>query len=157
MYYNYLHDKLDFPLYYDQFIQLDHVRQAIKVGNYTFNTGEQVLYKLREDFMQSVKPWIEVLLENYKVLVYNGQLDVIVPYPLTVNYLSVLEWSAKEDYHNAIRYQWYVGDNLAGYVKTAGNLVEVLVRNAGHLVSLDQPTWGLDLITKFIANIPLHG
>jgi len=41
------------------------------------------------DMMQSVKPWLEELLEHYRVLIYNGQLDIIVAYPLTESYLQV--------------------------------------------------------------------
>ena len=39
--------------------------------------------------MKSVRPWLEELLEHYKVLIYNGQLDIIVAYPLTKGYLKV--------------------------------------------------------------------
>lgn len=54
------------------------------------------------------------------------------------------------------RYQWYVGTELAGYVKQAGKLTEVLVRAAGHMVPSDQPKWAWDLITRFTRNKPLH-
>jgi len=34
-------------------------------------------------------------------------------------------------------------------IKAVGKFTEVPARNAGHLVSTDQPAWALDLITKF--------
>lgn len=139
---------------FDLFVQQDNVREAIHVGNIVFSTGEEVLNKLKEDFMKSVKPWIEVLLENYRVAVYNGQFDIIVAYVVTENFLSTLEWSAAEEYKNATRNKWYVGDNLAGYVKMAGNLFDILVRNAGHMVPTDQPTLALDLLTRFTSGVP---
>ena len=49
----------------------------------------------------------------------------------------------------APRNRWCVGEDIAGYYKSAGLLTEVLVRNAGHMVPADQPRWAYDLITRF--------
>lgn len=57
---------------------------------------------------------------------------------------------------SAERTKWYVGEDLAGYVKQAGNLTEVLFRNAGHMVPTDQPKWCLDLLTRFVKNKPFN-
>lgn len=59
------------------------------MGNASFQTGQDVEKILQDDMMQSVAPWLEQLLEHYRVLIYNGQLDIIVAYPLTVSYLQV--------------------------------------------------------------------
>lgn len=131
-------------------IQREDVRKAIHVGNATFHSEDGTVEQyLENDVMQSVAPWISELLSHYKVLVYNGQLDIIVAYPLTINYLQNLKFSGDEEYKTAPRKIWYVGTELAGYVKQAGNLTEVLVRNAGHMVPADQPEWAWDLITQF--------
>jgi len=66
-----------------------------------------------------------------------------------------LEWSGSEQYRNAERKIWTVDGTIAGYVKSAGDFSEVLVRNAGHMVPTDQPVWALDLFNKFIFNQPL--
>lgn len=138
------------------YIQRDDVRAAIHVGNSTFHGVEnsEVEKNLMEDVMQSVAPWISELLSNYRVLIYNGQLDIIVAYPLTVNYLQNLNFDAADAYKTADRHQWWVDGDIAGYVKQAGNLTEVLVRNAGHMVPLDQPQWAFDLITRFTYKKP---
>lgn len=138
------------------YVQLEVVRQAIHVGNNSFHQGNDVEIHLKQDVMKSVKPWVEVLLENYRVLIYNGQLDIIVAYPLTENYLKTLIWSGSVEYQNATRYQWMVGSELAGYAKTAGFLTEVIVRNAGHMVPTDQPLWAYDLINRFTSNKPFR-
>nr|BAN20175.1 retinoid-inducible serine carboxypeptidase [Riptortus pedestris] len=151
VYFNFLHNKEYSPYGdMDKFIQKTSTRRKINVGNLTYHSGEEVEKYLKNDVMQSVKPWVEELLEHYRVLFFNGQLDIIVAYPLTVNFLQKLEWSGAEIYKTAPRKQWYVGSELAGYSKTAKGLTEVLVRNAGHMVPLDQPVWALDLITKFV-------
>ena len=48
------------------------------MGNQTFGAGNNVEQHLTADVMDSVKPWLEELLEHYRVLLYSGQLDVIV-------------------------------------------------------------------------------
>lgn len=154
-YYNYLinNDTSASMLYMGKYIQRADVRSAIHVGNNTFNgVAQQVEIHLVEDVMQSVAPWISELLGHYRGLIYNGQLDIIVAYPLTLNYLQNLKFSAADEYKKAQRHLWYVDQELAGYAKVAGNLTEVLVRNAGHMVPGDQPKWALDLITRFTRN-----
>ncbi|XP_044731481.1 venom serine carboxypeptidase [Chrysoperla carnea] len=155
-YFNYLHsedyDSMDMM---SSYVQKNYIRKAIHVGNKTFNVEtSKVEDHLKQDVMQSVAPWIIQLLANYRVLIYNGQLDIIVAYPLTVNYLKNLNFNGANEYKTAPRKLWYVDSELAGYVKTAGNLTEVLVRNAGHMVPTDQPKWALDLISRFVANKP---
>ncbi|KAJ8917688.1 hypothetical protein NQ315_005135 [Exocentrus adspersus] len=143
--------------YMMKYIQRSDIRASIHVGNTSFHSEDQTVeLNLVPDVMQSVAPWISQLLSNYRVLIYNGQLDIIVAYPLTVNYLQNLQFSGADQYKTAPRYKWYVGTDIAGYVKQAGNLTEVLVRDAGHMVPADQPQWAVDLITRFTRNKPFH-
>lgn len=154
-YYNYLinNDTSESMQFMGTYIQRSDIRAAIHVGNTTFNGMSQTVeVNLLEDVMQSVAPWISELINNYRVLIYNGQLDIIVAYPLTMNYLQNLKFSSAEAYKKAARRQWYVGGDLAGYCKSAGNLTECLVRNAGHMVPVDQPKWAFDLISRFTRN-----
>nr|CAD7442195.1 unnamed protein product [Timema bartmani] len=138
---------------FEYFINLNASRLALHVGDREFHDSSEVSSYLYDDYMKSVKPWLEVLLENYRVLMYNGQLDIICAYPLTANLLRNLEWSGADDYKTAERSQWLSGGKLAGFVKTAGNLTEILVRNAGHLVPTSQPAWSYDLITRFTSGL----
>ncbi|XP_059613404.1 venom serine carboxypeptidase [Phlebotomus argentipes] len=133
------------------FLQRPDVRRAIHVGNLTFHdtSGENhVEEHLKRDVMDTVAPWVSEILADYRVCIYNGQLDVIVAYPLTVNYLAQLKFKDRDAYLKAPRYVWRVDKDIAGYAKEAGNLVEVMVRNAGHMVPADQPKWALDMITR---------
>lgn len=154
-YFNYLHSKDD-SVFGDMnsFVQTEQFRKAIHVGNATFHTDTKVEEFLKADVMQSVKPWVETLLENYRVLIYNGQLDIIVAYPMTLGFLQSLNWTGADAYKTATRKPWYVRKELAGYSKTVKNFTEVLVRDAGHMVPMDQPLWALDLITRFTQNKP---
>lgn len=140
-----------------KYIQSTEIRRSIHVGNNTFN-GEATIVELNllSDIMQSVAPWITELLSHYRVLIYNGQLDIIVAYPLTSNFLQNLQFDGADQYKSAQRHIWNVRDDIAGYVKQAGNLTEILVRNAGHMVPGDQPLWAYDLITRFTRNKPYY-
>ncbi|XP_013195146.2 venom serine carboxypeptidase-like [Amyelois transitella] len=142
---------------FGDFIQKSTIRQQIHVGNYAFNDGSVVEQNLNQDIMKSVAPWIAELLDHYNILIYNGQLDIIVAYPLTVNFLSNLNFTAADVYKTAERYIWSVDGEVAGYVKGAGRLVEVMVRNAGHMVPGDQPKWALDMITRLTHEETLAG
>uniref|UniRef100_A0A0A9W0I2 Carboxypeptidase n=1 Tax=Lygus hesperus TaxID=30085 RepID=A0A0A9W0I2_LYGHE len=135
-----------------RFLCQANIRKRIHVGDLPFNDGKTVQRYLELDMMKSVKPWFEVLLEHYKVLLYNGQLDIIVAYPLTVNFVKKLVWSGSDEYLTAKRKEWFVGDQLAGYSKSAGNFTELLVRDAGHMVPSDQPKWALNMMRKFVSN-----
>lgn len=149
-YFNYLHTK-DYTAYEDfgPMIQKCAVRKSIHVGDKPFNTGKEVEQHLKQDVMKSVAPWISELLDHYDVVIYNGQLDIIVAYPVTVNYLKNLNFTGADLYKTAKRFIWEVDGEVAGYVKQANKLIEILVRNAGHMVPGDQPKWALDLITRF--------
>ncbi|KAK4875408.1 hypothetical protein RN001_011830 [Aquatica leii] len=139
-------------IYFRTFLQRKDIRNAIHVGNSIFHDGVLVAEYLEEEFSQSVAPWISELLEHYPIMFYNGQVDLIVPYPLVLNVLNKLNFSGADLYKTASRHKWYVGEELAGYIKQGGNLIEVLVRLAGHMVPLDQPEWSFDMITRFVHN-----
>lgn len=149
-YYNFMQAENDDTLKkLDHFVQLRDTRNAIHVGNRTYHNmdkNNKVKLLLKQDFMRSVVPWIEELLEFYTVCMYSGQLDVILPYPLTRNFLKHLNFSSSDEFTVAQRKLWRVDGHLAGYVKEAGNLIEILVRNAGHMAPSDQPKWMYELI-----------
>ncbi|XP_050304830.1 venom serine carboxypeptidase-like [Anthonomus grandis grandis] len=153
-YFNYLFNS-ESDESYATFLETPAVRKGIHVGNLT-QDSDQVKDNLRLDVVKSIAPWVVELLNQYRVLFYNGQLDIIVAYPTTVNFIKNLNFSAAEEYKTAPRIKWRIDGNIiAGYSKTAGNLTEVLVRNAGHMVPTDQPEWAYDLVYKFVRNIAL--
>lgn len=156
-YYNYLIGKepQDFN-YYVPFLDQPEVRKAIHVGNLSYDGVSMTVHEyLYEDMAKSVKPWIEELLNSdYKVMIYNGQLDVIIGYPMTENYISKLDWKRSGEYKKATRKIWRVGKAVAGYVRKVGNFYQVMVRNAGHILPYDQPKFAFDLIQRFVDGKP---
>lgn len=140
--------------YFSKFLSLSEVRKSIHVGNLTFNDGSEVEKHLMSDIMKTVKPWLAVLMENYKVLMYSGQLDVIVAAPLTERFLPTVPWSKVEDYKNAERRYWKVRPSdteVAGYVRQAGDFYQVIIRGGGHILPYDQAERSFDMIHRFIS------
>ncbi|XP_033761785.1 probable serine carboxypeptidase CPVL [Pecten maximus] len=145
--------------YYGNYLAKPEVRRAIHVGNLTYNDGRAVEMHLMNDVMDTVKPWIETLLDNYKVMIYNGQLDIIIAVPLTEAFLLSTNWSGLKKYTEAERLIWKVNPTdveVAGYVRNVGNFYQVIVRGAGHILPYDQPERGYDMIQRFIENKPFH-
>nr|CAI5831221.1 unnamed protein product [Callosobruchus analis] len=137
-----------------EFLNGPDVRRAIHVGNSTFGSNKVHLY-LEEDITRSMASWFVEVANNYRVLLYSGQLDIIVAYPLTLNFLKNVEFHGIQEYRKAKRDVWHVNEEVAGYSKTGGNFTEVLVRNAGHMVPTDQSKWAEDMIYKFTRNKPI--
>ena len=71
-------------LYYEKFLSLPEVRQAIHVGNRTFNDGTVVQKYLQEDAVQSVKPWLTEIMNNYKVRKLLQLLSILGTFRLPV-------------------------------------------------------------------------
>lgn len=158
-YYNILHTSApdDFQ-YYSPYLAQPEVRKAIHVGNLTFNDGSAVEQHLLEDVMQSVKPWVTEILNNkFKVMIYNGQLDIIVAFPLVENYVMSIPWKYGKDFVSSERSIWKISSDdkeVAGYVKQFKNLQFVMVRNAGHILPYDQPRVAFDMINRFVRGKP---
>ncbi|GAB5568648.1 probable serine carboxypeptidase CPVL isoform X1 [Prionailurus iriomotensis] len=139
--------------YYGKFLSLPQVRQAIHVGNRTFSDGSQVEKYMREDTVKSVKLWLAEIMDNYKVLIYNGQLDIIVAASLTERSLMAMKWKGSQRYKQAERKVWKIfkSDNeVAGYVRQVDDFCQVIVRGGGHILPYDQPLRSFDMINRFV-------
>lgn len=154
--FNYMHPENDKKEdYLSQYLNKPDIRKAIHVGNAEFNTFKTknlVLKYLKGDIFKSVAHLLPELLSKHHVVVYNGQLDIICAYPMMVNYLSKLKFNGDNEYKTNQRYIYKVDKELAGYVKEGGNLTEILIRKAGHMVPTDMPKYTFDIISRLADN-----
>lgn len=154
-YYNYmLCQEPEDQGYFAAFVTLSAVRRSIHVGNLTFHSGSEVEKHLLQDVMKSIKPWLGVLMDNYRVLMYSGQLDVIVAAPLTERFLPTVNWTGAADYKTAPRFHWKVqpeDTEVAGYVRQVGEFYQVIIRGGGHILPYDQPARSFDMIDRFLS------
>ena len=91
--------------------------------------------------------------QRYKVLIYSGQLDVIIGAALTQRFLPGVAWHGQAAYNAAPKAVWRVKPTdveVAGYARVVGNFTQVVVRGAGHIVPGDQPERALDMISRFV-------
>lgn len=120
----------------NKFMLTSNIGEALHVGNKLFTayaSGNVVAAHLVNNVMASVAPWVAELIDNYRVFIYNGQLDLLCGSTITHEYLSYLEFNGSDEYKVAPRSIWMVDDDIAGYVKKAGNLTEITVRLAGKI------------------------
>lgn len=110
--------------------------------------GGYVFDALYEDFMKPVVNIVERLLSetDLKVVVFSGQLDLIVDTPGTVNWVDKLQWSGADCFRQASRSPLAVNGILEGYVKTCKNFNFYWIDRSGHMVPIDNPGAGLKLV-----------
>lgn len=145
--------------WYSQYVSQPSIRKAIHAGSGTFGGNASTCEKhLLADFHQTMKPRLEAILAaNVPVLIYSGQLDIIIGAALTERFLPGVKWAGQSDLASADRAVWRVEKSdpeVAGYareVKVNGQrMVQAVVRGAGHIVPYDQPRVAKDMITRFI-------
>lgn len=139
--------------YYTKFLALEETKEAIHVSNHTLKNASKVDFNLFGDIMVSVKPYVEELIDHYKVMIVSGQLDILVPYAQTRNFVNSLTWTGADELSNVERIIWYNQFGYpepAGYVRQVKNFTEIMVRNAGHQVPGEQPENFYDAMDRFI-------
>ncbi|CAF1322019.1 unnamed protein product, partial [Rotaria sordida] len=147
--------------YFVPFVTRADRRKQIHVGNLSYGSQSDTVEKmLLNDVMQSMAWKVAVIANaNYSVMIYNGQLDIIIAVPLTMEWISQLTWIGTDELRQAPRSVWKVADTdreIPGYIKTANNnrFFLATIRNAGHMVPYDQPRAMLDLLQRFLAAQP---
>ena len=99
-----------------------------------------VYTNLNEDFMKPEVNRVESLLaKDIKVLVYNGQDDLIVQNPGTMKWVDRLHYTNADQFKSALFEPWKIDGKVVGSKKRAGLLELRIVNNAGHLVPQDRP------------------
>eukprot|EP00743_Colponemidia_sp_Colp-15_P002093 GILK01002270.1.p1 GENE.GILK01002270.1~~GILK01002270.1.p1 ORF type:complete len:475 (-),score=74.65 GILK01002270.1:187-1569(-) len=139
-----------------QFLNQSSVQPKLNVGSRTWKEDDdQVELHLEHEVMAPASQLLPLLLQHYKIMFYNGQFDLVCNTVAMDDILNGLNWSGKDDFLVAERQVWKQGERVAGYVREAGNLIQVTVRESGHLVPMDQPESMLNLLAYFIHGQPL--
>lgn len=136
------------------------VRAKIHVGDRKYApSNSTVEAHLKPDWMRDVIPMLSPLMDNYKVVIYSGQNDIILGPALTEQFLLDMPWGKQAEYRKAPKTVWRRAEkgpggsklaDVAGYARQVGRFWQVVVRGAGHMVPGDQPERALDLITRFV-------
>ncbi|CAG7816568.1 unnamed protein product [Allacma fusca] len=151
--YNILHSKKPVELErFAKFIDSREIHRYLHVGLHNFSLiNWKVHDKFNEETMTSDGKLLAELLnkKNYKFLIYSAQFDTVVIHSQLTDALESLNWYGRDELLDADRKIWRVGKDVAGYVKKAGTLTYIMVRNAGRYLMMDQPVWGLEMLETF--------
>ena len=108
---------------------------------------------LAGDFMRPVVDQIDYILNetNIKVVVYTGQLDLIVDTIGTLNWIQSLKWSGLKNFENTSK---NVMADSTGYpiafYKSYKNLSLYWILKAGHMVPSDAGNTALKMLEKVL-------
>ena len=138
----------------DAWLNLTATKQALHVPpSITFlDCGDPAYAALQNDMMMSVANLMPYLLANTRVMLYEGQDDLIINNVGAETWISQLNWYGQTQYLAAPRNIWYNAEAIAGYERGYANLTQVVVLKAGHMVPYDQLANSLDMVTRFITN-----
>jgi len=89
-----------------------------------------------------------------KVTVWNGDQDLICNYKGTMSSLDHMKSSLSAEWSTAEEKPLDLGDYDGGFVKSAGSLSFVLVPQSGHMIPMDQPKVGWELLHAFTRGLP---
>ncbi|XP_064486417.1 probable serine carboxypeptidase CPVL [Ornithodoros turicata] len=94
------------------------------------------------------------VLNNYKVLVYVGQLDPTFARDQTeVFFRNLSSWTGAEEFTSAHHKIWYINEDdthSAGYVTRIGNFTYVKLARVGHYPAFDQPQAVTEMFFQFV-------
>ncbi|KAH8924386.1 carboxypeptidase C [Atractiella rhizophila] len=108
---------------------------------------------------------IDMLEGGLRVLIYVGEDDYICNYEGNKLWMEALESSFKEEFNNAPTRDFVpqILKGKKGSVRTAGmsqphsgNFTFLTIEEAGHMVPTDQPVASLDMLERWLKNVPLY-
>ncbi|KYQ91708.1 peptidase S10 family protein [Tieghemostelium lacteum] len=143
-----------------EFLDLPAVRSAIHATAvpHPWNECNSTVFAYLTNQDESSLDLLIESLASIKVMVYNGNYDIICNHIGTTEYLDEMQWSGAAEWANASRYIWtapsYVNDTdviTAGYTKSSQNLTFVLVLDCSHMCPMDQPATTHEMISRFIS------
>mmetsp|Transcript_6707 Transcript_6707/g.17531 ORF Transcript_6707/g.17531 Transcript_6707/m.17531 type:complete len:487 (+) Transcript_6707:94-1554(+) len=119
------------------------------------NRAVEIKLVFAGDWMESFASAVTGLLEGgVPVLAYFGEDDFIVNWLGGQAWTRALKWSGHAGFLTAKNTSYIVGGADAGSFKSHGGLTFMKLRDAGHLVPMDQPKTALDMLGKFLKGEP---
>ena len=140
-----------------RYLDLPEVRQALHVSPLVgpwSDTSKTVADILERGEQNSSAHLFPELFKKMQVLIYNGVYDMDCNFMGTDAWLKSIQWPEGEEFNNLPRTPWVENETLPGHARTAGNLTQVLVNGAGHLVPMDNPEAALKMFSNFLTHSP---
>lgn len=125
------------------------VKSAIHANaSITWTDCSSVVQYNRQDVLTSVLPLYQsfVRTPNLQVHVYSGDVDAIVPYTGTRQWIAALKLPVEKKWHS-----WIVDDQVGGYAINYRGLRFATVRGAGHMVPEFQPQRAFKMFSTWVS------
>ncbi|KAJ1950619.1 hypothetical protein EC988_004323 [Linderina pennispora] len=136
--------------YLDRGLNQPVVRKALHSEDIAYGKDWGVYYHLMEDIMRTTAPLFPYLLERMPVNLNQGQFDFRDGVAGNTLWINELEWTNKHKFALADRDQWWIGNELSGYMRQGGGLSHWVILNAGHMSPGDQPEACLNMVNRII-------
>ena len=85
--------------------------------------------------------------KGLKVLLYSGNVDAVVPYVETEEYIKQIGWKQTSEKTPLVN----VRGSLMGWQVEYEGLTYVIINGAGHMVPTDKPNAAYQMFKKFIS------
>ena len=149
------------PLYSDPLTELMNGVIRKKLGiipqNVTWGGQSDGVFKYQaEDFMKPVISDVSKLLKyGLKVVIYQGQLDMICDTQGAEKWIAKLDWDGLADFQNTNRMPLYPPSglkdkNTGAFYKAHKNLELYYIMKAGHMVPSDNGEMALEMVKRII-------
>ena len=96
------------------------------------------------------------ILKDYKVLIFQGSLDTVVTAVGADDWLSKIDWPLMPQFQRTQRTAVIRDYEVVGLVRTYDKMTQFVIPKSGHFVTKDQPEVALDMVRRFIENIPFN-
>lgn len=147
----------------EAFLGLESVRRYLNV--HPSKQWEMTNAQVNTDFIESGDNAqlsqllvADLLNDGVRVLVYNGDADLMVNWQSSDAWTKVLAWKGKDGFNAAQERHFLAADAAlagapavdAGVVRSFENFAFLRVFNSGHMVPKNQPAIALDMLNKFL-------
>ena len=141
-----------------------------KCPTFKFDTDD-IPIKTNSDRMLGVTAELSVIMDNYKVLIYNGDYDVITSTYSIEQSLMALPWKLQEEYNNSSSREVWKGEEVQfnyspfgdkggykvkGYFTKVGDFCRVILHKAGHQATGEQLENSLHMLKDFVFHGCIH-
>ncbi|XP_034668369.1 retinoid-inducible serine carboxypeptidase [Drosophila subobscura] len=126
----------------NRFMQ-ENISDALQINGSIYKAQVMdVFITLHGDRLKSEINTIPRLLNetSIRINIFSGQLDSLVPTTATLAVIKDWAWRDKEEYLQARRTPFFVGDRLQGYEKIGGRFGMYWINRSGHQAPADNPT-----------------
>ncbi|XP_076887165.1 serine carboxypeptidase-like 49 [Bidens hawaiensis] len=133
----------------EQFLNTASTKKALGVPpNIKFAACSNVVDEIMsEDIMKNLAGGIPDILKNgIKVLIYAGEYDFICSWLGNYRWVKAMNWPGQAGFGAAKDVKFDVDGKEAGLLKIEGLLAFLRVRDAGHMVPMDQPKASLQML-----------